>query len=277
MKNYKKIISTVVAACVFGAMLFVPQVQSAIADGLSVFRVQKVESVEVDLAELEKMGRELHSQVGEIDLEQFGNLNIKEQGAIEEIKLTEADDKVPFALKYPANFDLKQNVQVMGATDADFSLKVNEVNEILKQLGSKSMLPEALEGENFNIYSTGNVSLTYAVDGKQVTLTQMQSPQITVPKNVNTNELRDLLIALPVVPEDIKSQLKNVRDIENTLLVPTDKNNKDNVVTIGGTQGVLHSNVHFNELIWLEDDVMYSLKTRGDVDLTAIAKGLKDA
>lgn len=277
MKNYKKTISIVLATAVFGVMLFVPQVQSAIADGLSVFRVQKIQSVEVDIAELEKMGRELHSQIGEIDLKQFGKLNIKDQGVMEEITLSEAKDKVPFALKYPAAFDLKQNVRVMGATDADFSLKVEEVNKILKQLGSKSMLPELLEGENFNISSSGNVSLTYFLDNNQVRLTQMESPQITVPENVNTKELRDILIAIPIVPEEIKSQLKNVRDLENTLLVPTDKNNKESLVKIGDTQGVLHTNVHFKELIWLEDGVIYSLSSRGDVDLAAIAQGLKDA
>ncbi|SMB87163.1 Putative zinc-finger [Desulfonispora thiosulfatigenes DSM 11270] len=276
MANYKKIVSGVAATCVFGAMLFVPQVQEAVADGLHIFRVQKVENVEVNIQDLEKLGREFNSKVGEINLDQLGKLNVKEQANSEGLTLVKAQEKVPFALKYPAGFDLEQDVHVLGAMDIDFALKVEEVNKILKQLGSKDMLPEELDGKNFNVYSSGNVNMSYDVDGKWINLSQMESPQITVPQGVNVSELREILIGIPILPENIKNQLRNVRDLENTLLVPTENNGKDKVVTIGNGKGILQGDGHYSNLVWLDNGVIYSLSGHSDLDLVKVAKELRD-
>jgi hypothetical protein len=69
---------------------------------------------------------------------------------------------------------------------------------------------------------------------------QTRSPQLVVPDGVDAAQLRDVLVNLPFLPQNVRDQLATVDDWQSTLLIPSvDGSARD--ITIGGTPAVLVS------------------------------------
>lgn len=303
MFKHRKLVAGLAAGVIFATTLFVPPVRQAAADFLHIFRVQKIESIQIDMDDLTKMRNEFMSKVGEIDLKQLGKANIVSQPKFETMTLKEAKEKVSFPLKYPAQSNLGQEVQVNHESKIELTLNTDQVNKVLKQLGSKKLLPKELDGKTFSIYSRGQVGLhlnlddgnsgkdvTLIMDGKEIPrnkvnlvttnnriiLQQIASPEITVPDGVNVAELRDVLLNIPILPYDLKNKLQAVQDWQHTLLVPTAKNSE--IVNINGEKGILEKQKNYSQLIWQSDGVIYNLSINGSnqLDIVEIARNLRD-
>ncbi|MFZ5944551.1 MAG: anti-sigma factor family protein [Bacillota bacterium] len=276
MFNYRKIAAGFAAVIIFASTVFVPPVRQAAADFLHIFRVQKIETIQLDVNDFNQMRNNFMNKVGEIDLKQLGKANIVNQPKYELMPLSKAQQRIPFALKYPANLVSEQtDVNVVDKSSIEFTLDVGQVNKILKQLGSPRLLPEGLDNETFSVYSRGQVDLTYRIDDNQwLSLQQVASPELSVPNGVDIGELRQVLLDIPILPYDLKQKLEAVNDWQHTLIVPTDE--QSIIVNVNGEKGILRKYERSSHLLWQEKGVLYNLMGTAQMDLVEIANNLRD-
>ncbi|MDK2822395.1 MAG: hypothetical protein PWQ67_372 [Clostridia bacterium] len=273
--SFKKIVAGLAAIIIFATTVFVPPVREAAANFLHIFRVQKIESIQISIEDLNKMRDDFMNKVGEINLKQLGKANVVSRPKFTKMTLAEAQEKVPFPLKYPNGFSLEQEVQVNGSSEVQFTLNTEQVNKVLKQLGSQKLLPPELNGKTFSIYSQGQVDLHYRLgENNWLSFLQMASPEITVPEGVDVFELRQVLLEIPILPYDLKNKLEAINDWQHTLPIPTDEDSE--VVVVNGAQGILRKNKHSSHLIWQKDGVIYNLAGASQMDLVEIANNLRD-
>lgn len=262
-KGWKKWTAVAASALILtGALTFTP-VKQAVADFLSVFRVQKIETVKITPSDLEQMANSLESKLGEIDLQQFGKVVVLKQPKQAQLPLAEAQAKVPFDLKQPsfipAGYTLASQVDVHQEGLAEFRLDVEQTNLLLKGLGSTTMLPESLQAEAFKIEMPAGIQLKYVQnEGRSFTLTQFNTPEITVPAGVDANDLRAALLALPILPDDLRTQLASIKDWQNTLVLPETEGAEK--IDLGGTTAIFSQSKHgYSSLIWVDQGILYGL------------------
>ncbi|MFZ7102671.1 MAG: zf-HC2 domain-containing protein [Peptococcaceae bacterium] len=302
MLNYRKLAAGLAVTIIFATTFFLPPVRQAAADFLHIFRVQKVETVQLNIEDLNKIRDEFMNKVGEIDLKQLGKAAIISQPQTEVMPLADTLQIMPFAVKYPADYDLNSDVEINGEFAVDLTLNISEVNNVLRQLGSHKLLPEELDGKSFSIYSPGQVGIKIdggaiiagedvrlVVDGERIPpdgvkirngnknfvyFSQIGSPEFTVPDGVDIAELQEVLLDVPIIPSGLKDNLKKIQDWQHTLVVPTAGNNE--IVRINGEKAVLEQTDYGSTLFWVSDGVIYSLSGSQDADLVEIADHLRD-
>jgi hypothetical protein len=113
-------------------------------------------------------------------------------------------------------------------------------------------------------------------------LAQARSPEIQVPSGVDENAVRDALLSIPVLPENLRKQLAAINDWQHTLLVPN-INGSTTQVTVNGEEGVfIRSNAgsghgQTNSLVWHDNGVIRMLcgNNLALEQATAIASSMK--
>ncbi|MEG6615332.1 DUF4367 domain-containing protein [Peptococcaceae bacterium 1198_IL3148] len=274
-KGIKKWVAVAASVAVLAGSLTLTPVQDAVADLLSIFRVQKIETVKINPAELNQMARDIEAKVGQVDLQQFGEVQFLNTNELQTLTLAEAKNTVNFDLKEPKfipnNFTLDEQVNVMRENTAEFKLNVEPVNAMLKSLGAKTLLPDTLSGQAFTIKTPDGVQMNYQnKDNKFFSFYQSNSPEVRVPDGVNPNELRAALLDLPILPEDLRTQLAAIEDWQHTMVIPEAEASE--VVTIDGHQGIFTSSPHggFSNLMWVDNGVIYQIS--GELDRDSMIK-----
>ena len=250
------------------ALSFAP-VQEALANFLSIFRVQKIETVKVSPAEIQQMAQDIESKVGEVDLKQFGKIEIAQKPTQVDTSLDEARGALPFALKQPTylpeGFSQPEKVYLSGEGKAELQLNVAQVNNLLKSLGSITLLPEVLDGKTFSIVMPAGISLNFTDQAGQpgFRLTQFATPEVVVPSGVDAKDLRAALLDLPILPDDFRRQLANIEDWQNTMILPDTGEGQMERINIAGNEAIFTENVNgYNNLVWVENGVIYNLNGR---------------
>ena len=266
-------------AVLTAALTFAP-VQDALADFLSIFRVQKVQMVKIDPDELQQMAKEVEEQVGEIDLRQFGKIEFQKQVEPKQLTPAEAEAGLPFAVKQPAavptDVVLDDKVIFVPEGEAEFELDVEQVNAMLKSFGAKTMLPETLQGKTFSIKTPAGVEMKYLDRSGETAFSvhQFASPEINVPQGVDADALRLALLDIPFIPQDLRTQLAAVKDWQNTLIVPTAEDAE--AITVNGNDAVYSNHQGYSSLIWVEEGVIYQIYGQMDKNtVVSIAESLQ--
>ena len=264
------------------ALSFAP-VRGVAADFLNIFRVQNVEVITIspdDMHALQRLGEE---GGGKVDIENLGKIESSGFTQPEQVTMNAAKEAVDFDLKLPQGLtgynEPSYNVQ-KGFTTS-FTLDVDKANEVFKSFGATQLLPGALDGKKFTAKMPTVVMANYPKDnGGLVVIGQARSPEFILPAGVDADAVRDVLLSLPVLPENIRKQLEAVKDWRNTLIIPNiDGSAKE--VKVGDAEGVFitppkeHA-AGDSALVWQQDGVIYGIS--GQLDLAAaqeIAASLK--
>lgn len=280
------------AACllVAGALTFQP-VQTAAANFLQIFRVNQMTTVPISQRNLEAMVQELREKGGQVNLRELGRIAIDgaKGGAVtkEAQNWAEAVSVLGRTVAEPAvppSLGLKRSSLSYGREfTVKFNLNVNKINELLRALGSKKFLPPELNGREFSIRFPGIVEASY-VPGEPTSrylhLSIMGAPEIRVPAGVNVNELRNVLLELPILPPDLKERLASVRDWQHTLILPN-VDGQGREVKIGHTTGLLYQSGNHKDrsvaLVWQQGDLWFILSGAGltEEQVLAIAQSLE--
>ena len=69
---------------------------------------------------------------------------------------------------------------------------------------------------------------------------ESRGPELVVPDGVDAAQLRDVLVNLPFLPENVRTQLAAVKDWQSTLIIPSVDGTAHDI-TIDGTPAVLVS------------------------------------
>jgi len=248
----------------------IPSVQTAAANLLQVFRVEQVDTLTLTPGDMQKIEQAIYNGEGKFDIEDFGS--VQSVGESGQFKIESADlAGLDFPVKTPTLTDESATGYSLQKTQViEVIPKVERVNEFLETLGSSYKLPAALDGQTCKFTMGDALISTY----NEYELIQGPAPEVQVPAGVSVKEVARAMVALPIWPENVRTQLEAVGDWEHTLLIP-DENPKK--VSINGTKADFLDHEAYRTLIWQEDGMLYMLQSqdKNEADLVAIAESLR--
>lgn len=269
MKLKKLTVAAVVILTLVG-LLSIPSVQAAADNMLQIFRVNQVSTVTLTPEDITRLQTALTQGNSEIDLEKFGQ--IKTLGDTETKKEITAD-QLPFQVKLPAG-QPAPDLYVEDWPDAELTLNVDNVNELLKQLGSKDKLPSALAGKTFRMVLPEMVTADYG----DFCLIQGNSPEIQAPSGIDINEIRQAVLNLPIWTPSVRTQLMAIQDWQHTIIIPDDGSEKAKQVKVGGNNGVfMAGSGSGGQLMWQDSGrlMILDVKDGGAEKAVQIAESLR--
>ncbi len=290
LRKYKKIASVAaVAACLGVALSFAP-VRTVAAEILTMFRVQNVESAGISFQDLNQIQQAFRKQGAKLDLQNLGKVENEYIGNHRQISWDDAQKDLPFQPVKPAylpeGLQFNDLYDIQPGLKVNFALDVDNVNNLVEQLGGKHMLPEALDAKKFTLTineslqcSTGRVENN---GGKYINVIQTTSPEMNLPEGVDVDEVRKAILDLPIIPADVQQKLAALKDWQNTLYVPQPANGSTEEVDINGAKGVLvkengENNNYRYSLMWQKDGVLYIVDGNnvGSEELMKVANSMK--
>lgn len=277
--RYKK---GAIAACLVAAVgisMTFPPVKAAAQNFLQIFRVSRVETIEVTQQDLEEIQNALVEADGELDLKEFGSITASNISVeYKETTIDEAQRSLGFDIKEVTDLPFEAgnvSMYMMGPGEIRFNLNVNNVNRFVKTLGGDNLLPGELEGKEFTVKYGGQVSISYTDDSgangnnsHYVTLDEISLPEIIVPDGTDVEEVREAVLELPFMPEHLKQQLSMIDEWEKTLPIPVTDESHTRKIDVNGNPGVLYISDNpqhpYTQVVWAEDGVLLTLSGEFD-------------
>jgi hypothetical protein len=262
MRRYQNVAA---AACFIFALtvgITIKPVRAALSNALLIFRVEDVKTIRLSLQDIEAIRTQIESKTPEINLTQFGKVRFQ-GGEPGSLTRDGAKDIKDFQVAFPELTGDIPDIGTVSPSTLDLTLKTANINSALKSLGGRKFLPEELDGRVFHIRFSRVVTIRYNLGNeRQVTLTQFTSPEVEVPGDVNVDEVYDALAELPVFPENLRSQLRGIRDWKSTLYLPV-TGNETTEVRINGHKGFINTTnrrgrYHTN-MVWLDGGIIHTL------------------
>lgn len=281
MSKYKKIAAAACAVLVVTACITIQPVKAAIANALSIFRAENVKGINITLEDMQEIQRHLSSGQGEINLDKMGSIKVqggqKRTSSKEDVKnLTDINVTFPSALDH-----VIPNVNVVEPATIDFTLNVKNVNQIMKSYGATKLLPDNIDGKTFKIDFASQVTINYRINDKSIIIMQTKIPEISVPEGVNVDEVYNAVVEMPIIPKNLQSQLKSIKDWKNTLYIPVVES-EITEVDINGEKGYMSidkgnsENIPESFVIWFDKGVYRAVSGRVDSnEILNIARSMK--
>ncbi|MCL4498876.1 MAG: hypothetical protein M1335_01360 [Chloroflexi bacterium] len=285
----KQYAAVAIAAVAVGSFAFTP-VRTYAGNVLSVFRVSKINTLNITLDDMRQIRRGME-RGGRINMESFGSISATGNRQITRVTLEEARRAVDFSIKLPQGLgDPTLNLQA--ASSINMNLKVNNINTFLKSMGGTKMLPSSLDGRQFTFSMPAAVTGEYGSEGSSVYVAESRSPELRAPEGTDVNSIRDALLDIPVLPDNIKTQLEAVNDWQHTILIPNVEGGSQKVI-VNGQEGVFVGtpggmgvgggdrrrgsvNKDMKALVWQYGGVVYAVGGRLTLDKAlAIAGSMK--
>ncbi|MGQ9496835.1 MAG: zf-HC2 domain-containing protein [Desulfotomaculales bacterium] len=264
MRSKKLWAAVAAAAALVIAFSFGP-VRGLAGEFLHIFRVERFQVINItrqDMAQIEHV----LERGGTIDLASFGQVSVSGEQKERAVTLAEAQEAVDFPVRLPtrlpAGYGLRE-LHLVIPPAATFSLQVENVNAFLRSLGATNLLPADLEGKTFTIKGYPAVAATYNTDGRTVLVVQSRSPELIVPPGVDMAAVRDALLNIPGLPDNLRRQLAAISDWQHTLPVPGVKG-AGTEVTVNGAPGVFVAppdagGYGQSHLLWQQHGVLYTI------------------
>ena len=258
-------------------------VRGVVADLLSVFRVDRIETIAISPQEMDQIDEAVRKGIGRIEIDNLGTFRVDGKGeTVWDGSLAEAQKKLDFRIIKPALEGYGEpQVRIKEYPSQSLTLNVPGINEMIRSLGGTKLLPRELDKQTITLSAPPQMFLNYQSPGLfPVSIVQMKSPQLVVPGNVKVEEVRDTLLSLPFWPEGIRQQLAGINDWRNTMVIPTTADIQP--VTVRGYQGVIWSahepspDAASTTVLWSENGVIYSVSAPlAREQVLEIAEGMK--
>ncbi|WAM33613.1 anti-sigma factor family protein [Caldicellulosiruptor morganii] len=285
-KNRKIIFTAAVAAVFLVSIIFTP-FGKALSDALRIFRAASVEPVAITISDLQEIESKLQqiNANSTIDLKQFGKIDFKSSENhslfVESLDSSEFESAKNILKKYNISSDeiayfwQKENIKSMMINEnpnieLKFKLDIDKINQLLKSLGSKNLLPQALDQKEFVLTMEGALNLTfypvknseeskkdnvYMIPSLEIGI--IKAPKLTTPVELDEVKIYETIANLPFVPNSIRSQLLSIKDPLSTLPIPVNKNEYDyKKVSIAGNEGLIvyhKNNPNDSAILWVDD------------------------
>lgn len=241
---------------------------------LSIFRMEKIQVVKFtpqDVAELERL---LNGQAGEVDIQNFGRVEVTRPEQRLQVtdpsqigELTGLKPKIPDVL---AGLKREKIMMIDRGMVIKITPDVEKINAYLKRHGDV-LLPESLKGQSFLIKIPPVVNIRYSgperdrstLTGSSLHLLIAGDLTIEVPAGVDVLALRQALLRLPLLPDNLRRQLGAISDWQHTLPIPETRDMLAQEVTVNGSQGVYFSprdDKSFGILVWRQDNSWWAIE-----------------
>lgn len=282
MKKYKNIAAVACAALVITTCVTVKPIRAAVVNAVSIFRVNDMKTVDISLNDIDKLEKALEQHKTDVNIDKIGK--IKCQGGEEKsVTLAEAKKALPFSIYVPTNIPTynTESIVMNNPSKIDFTLNVENVNQLLKSLGGKKMFPKDLDGKTFTLNMSGTLNINYkdANSNKYINITESKVPELIAPSEANVDEIFNALSELSVLPPEMQNQLKSMKDWKSTLYVPNPGKQLENL-NINGNKAIgyfenKNDTMNSNILI-LKDGILVAINGNTDKnEMLEIAKSLR--
>lgn len=241
-------------------------VRTAASELLTIFRVEKVKTVNITPADLAGIEKAMREGVGQVDIDNFGKLEFAGKQKTEKTTMEEASVAVDFTIKLPASLAgySSPELYVNSGGSLDFTLDTVNTNKFLQSFGSEKLLPDELNGKTFTVKMPAQITAEYHGAGdSRIIIGQGRSPELIAPGS-DVLAIRDALLAIPFLPDNLRSQLASINDWQHTFIVPSIEGSSREV-KVAGTEGVFISQPDGLEaggasgLIWQKGGVVYGV------------------
>lgn len=269
------------------ALLFIPSVRAAAVNLLGLFRVQEIEVVQFNPANLPQ---DLDDQMMKLDdllAEQLNFGDISEP--VDAASLAEAAALAGYPLLDPAAFNGQKRYSYQAGGQAEFVIDAALMQMVLQELGSDYVIPAAIDGQKVSVDVKPSVTTLLGEcpeikpvvypDGapaderiqgfsaaRCTTLVQMPSPVITAPPGVDPQEVGAAMLQLLGFSKQEAEAISARVDWTSTLLIPIPQDVDYREVTVQGVAGTLlvedrqygRSGQRYT-LLWTKDGMLYGL------------------
>jgi hypothetical protein len=264
-------ITAAVTACLLIAIGFLtPMGDRAIAAMLQTFRIQHMVGLEITDADFSKIQQAFQSgtlDAQSFDLKQYGEVEVKGGGQGVQMTPAEAAKQLGRPVKQLPGADENGKLYVQPAFDVTLRLNVDKVNQMLTRLGGKTKFPAEADGQPISMkipaFVQANLQGSAAAGGNKNNkaykqLNQIRVPKLDVPQGIDVNRVRQAVLDLPILTDDMRRKLEGIIDWKNTFPVPSDQGESKNI-TVGGKEAVLHTIGGSRGIMWLDGDYVYRL------------------
>lgn len=242
------------------------EVRTAASELLTIFRVEKVKTINITPSDMAGIEKAMSEGAGQVDIENFGQVVFNGKQQTEKTTLEKAGEAVDFEIKLPAGLPgySEPELYLESGGTLDFTLDTININAFLQSVGSEKLLPDELNGKTFNVKIPSLITAEYRGANKDgIIIGQGRSPELNAPVS-DVMAVRDALLAVPFLPDNLRSQLASINDWQHTLIIPNVEGSSQEVM-VGGTEGVFISPPDGHEtggdscLIWQKDGVVYGI------------------
>ncbi|SFT27917.1 hypothetical protein [Paenibacillus sp. BC26] len=260
----KRWLSGATAAVLASMLLFTSWGQGVMAAMLGTFRVQHFETIEISQSDLNAFQRALQDGTGgsrELDLNRYGD--IQQQGGGQQRQVDEAE-----AAELAGSHALKQLpgegdkvMKYMPEQQVTFNLHPKEINKLLAMFGGKTKFPDSVENSPIVLKMPGTFMTKQVTQEGQTAkqLIQMPAPSLEVSDDIDVEQIRQAVLDLPVIPEDMRAKLAGIGDWRTTLPIPSTSTDNIHTTKVDGNEAIVTASVNGRSIIWLQNEWVYQL------------------
>ncbi|MEK4852432.1 hypothetical protein NST04_21465 [Paenibacillus sp. FSL H7-0756] len=241
MTRSRKWAAAAAGVAIFAAILATPVGNTAMAALLNQFKMQ--EATVVEEGDLRDMFYQITENGNdrniEKSLEAFGDVSVTNGEVKENVALKDIQGLLGYEPLKGSAMNSVKFVRVSGSHDITLNLKVEEVNKALKRLGSDNLLPASVDGKPITLHIPEQVNYDLGSDQHWGSLSQMNTPVVTVDPSVDLDEAIDAVVNFPLIPDNLRSSLQKSRILAGDLPMPLVKGSHDEQITVAGTPVIL--------------------------------------
>ncbi|MDN5345027.1 MAG: hypothetical protein PWQ18_1141 [Clostridia bacterium] len=234
-----------VAAAVLALAVFLSWApgRSLAAQFLNIFRMEKIQVVKITPEDMAQLNQLFNGEGGEAAIKNFGRVEVKrppagrvaaDPGQVEALSGLKLDLPATLAGRNRVAISVEQSPTVT------FTPDVEKLNSYLQKHGGV-LLPADLAGQSFTLSIPPLVRADYGQPGKGFTLYASRDLTIDAPQGVDLVTLRQALLNLPFLPDNLRRQLAAINDWQHTLPIPGTREMAAREITVNGNQGVYFS------------------------------------
>lgn len=245
----KKAAAVAAGFCLIGALTFTP-VSNAFAEFLQIFRAKNISSFTVTMEDMNRIKSALSEGGEKINIEGLGKIECSEINKITIQEQNLIQEKVGFDVKtpefLPQGFSF-QKADLVEYTSMKMNFDVEKFNQFITSLGGEKLLPSSISGKTFSINVPKNMSTVFSdSENNKIFIWQGKSPELIVPDGVDVNTIKEALLGLQIMPDDLKRKLIGA-NWQETLFIPTAEGSSEEV-NINGANGIYISNEKAREV-----------------------------
>jgi len=268
VRRYRVATVGLAAVLVLAIGLSFGPVRAAAGRFLSIFRINRFETIAVTPDTLARVQEVIRQGFGLVKIGELGEVEFETSGPRGLVSNDQAEKALGFPLRLPTF--LPEGMELQGLTASpnaslSVTLDVAKANQLLKSLGGETMLPEELDGEKFVLRVPASVDAQFGGQGTFHVL-QAMSPELDVPGNASPDAVRDAVLGMPFLPDSVKRQIRSIDDWQHTFLVP-DVEGSTQEITVDGVAGVYvtlpeeyrEDSGPVNIMVWEKDGVVYAV------------------
>jgi hypothetical protein len=276
-RKYRPVWATATLIILLVIALSFPQVRALASSFLGLFRVERIEAVEVGM-NINDFPDSLEDEFVAVERVLGSNTEVEQNGSGYDVAdAAEASAAAGFQVRLPTTLASFQRITFQPEADLSITIDRDLWQALLNDLEYDFKIPKVLDGEKIVLHVPPTVTSYYGTcvwhdeQGKDVAeldqsctiFSQMPSPSIEAPAGLDINLIGELYLqAVGMSPEEA-TRYSEQTDWATTLVIPVPDGAEYRNVTVDGVSGKLFEDKRAGKsqytLIWIKDDILYAI------------------